>query len=107
MGDGSDEKNGVAMPMPNARKIEKISAGPRANAKPIAVPKNGAEHGVARMVAKTPLANELLALWGFLTTPPAPPPIHAGNRSSNRPHKFAANRVIRTVITTMNNGCWN
>ncbi len=37
--------------MPRHRKIAKISDGPRANAKPTAVPTNGAEQGVASKVA--------------------------------------------------------
>ena len=42
--------------MPSARKMAKISSGPAARAKPIAVPRNGAEHGVASSVAKAPAA---------------------------------------------------
>ncbi len=36
-----------------------ISNGPRASAKPTAVPTNGAEHGVAKAVASTPVKNDL------------------------------------------------
>ena len=47
-------KNGNARPNPKAKKIKKISSGPRARANPTAVPKNGAEHGVARRVTSAP-----------------------------------------------------
>ena len=47
--------NGSAMPSPRAVKTARISTASRARANPIAVPTNGAEHGVASNVAKQPV----------------------------------------------------
>ena len=47
-------KNGNAKPNPKAKKINTISTAPWASAKPTAVPKNGAEHGVAKRVTRAP-----------------------------------------------------
>ena len=47
-------RNGRAKPTPRARNIAKISAVPLAKAKPTAVPRKGAEHGVANRVTKAP-----------------------------------------------------
>ena len=46
--------NGNAKPKPKAKKIKIISVEPWASAKPTAVPKNGAEHGVAKRVTRAP-----------------------------------------------------
>ena len=43
------------MPIPSTENIEIISIGPLVKAKPTAVPKKGAEHGVANKVAKAPV----------------------------------------------------
>ena len=51
------------MPMPRTKKIEKISSGVPAKAKPTAVPTKGAEHGVASSVAKTPVPKCLRKLF--------------------------------------------
>ena len=47
-------KKGKARPRPATEKKSKIPAGGNVKANPIPVPKNGAEQGVARRVAKTP-----------------------------------------------------
>jgi hypothetical protein len=44
-------------------KIIRISGAPRARANPTAVPRNGAEHGVASKVANAPAANAPARLW--------------------------------------------
>ena len=47
-------KNGNARPKPKAKKIKRITDGPCASANPTAVPKNGAEQGVANKVTSAP-----------------------------------------------------
>ena len=46
-------RKGAAMPRPNAANTSTMSSGRRANAKPIAVPTNGAERDAASRVAKS------------------------------------------------------
>ena len=58
-------KYGSAMPRPKAANIAKISPGPRLKAKPTAVPKNGAEQGVAIKVAKASLEDGIPAFELF------------------------------------------
>ena len=54
-GTSAKSKNGAASPIPIKVNVINISLAPCENANPIAVPKNGAEHGVASNVAKAPL----------------------------------------------------
>ena len=51
----ANNKYGIAIPSPNMQKIAIISSFPRLSAKLIEVPTKGAEHGVARSVAKAPV----------------------------------------------------
>ena len=55
-------RKGSAMPTPSAKKTANISAIPPAKAKPTAVPKKGAEQGVANSVANAPVAKLPLKL---------------------------------------------
>jgi len=57
LGNSVTSRNGAASPSPRNVKIVKISLGPEDKAKPTAVPTNGAEQGVARSVANTPVKN--------------------------------------------------
>ena len=51
-------KYGVLMPAAIATNIDKMTSGGCVKAKPSAVPKKGAVHGVARIVVKSPWTNE-------------------------------------------------
>ena len=56
-GNAATSRYGSARPMPNAEKISMISNGPCARANPTALPRNGAEQGVASSVANAPWRN--------------------------------------------------
>ena len=96
--------------MPRTKKIEKISIGVPAKAKPTAVPTKGAEHGVASSVAKTPVpkclrklfpsSSLILSLFKKLFN-------QIGKRISKRPNTFRENRLTIITKPMMNQGCWN
>ena len=89
--------------MPSAVKTTKISPVWRDKAKPTAVPKNGAEQGVASNVANIP-DRKWPPKLSDLPTPPKP--LNAeGNLTSNQPHRLKANKETMTVIAIRNQGC--
>src|ERR1700730_5512434 len=57
------KKYGTLIPAATATNIDKMTADDCVNANPIAVPRNGAVHGVANAVAKTPWKNEPTLPW--------------------------------------------
>ena len=76
----------------------------------MAVPKNGAEQGVARIVAKEPAAKLPKNFWfDFLVTigPLAILPSQDGRLKSKKPNKLYANRLTMIVRLTINHGSWN
>ena len=73
-------------------------------AKPIAVPTNGAEQGVAKIVAKNPLKKSfpylyLSKLFQNLLL------INCGVLNSKKPNKLMENNKIIDAIKDKNNGC--
>ena len=91
------QKYGIENPIEMNRKIRKIFSLEAIMEKPTAVPRNGALHGVANKVAKSPvkklprypfffieLSKELLNL--------------AGSNNSKKPSKFILNKNKRVVI---------
>ena len=89
--------------MPRHRKIKKISDGPRANAKPTAVPTNGAEQGVASKVANTPARKA--SSMGPLARLDAMVAIELGKPIGSHSKKLAANKTVSTAIPARNHGC--
>ena len=94
------------MPIPIKINIPSITNDDWVKAAVIAVPTKGAEHGVARIVAKKPLKKSLVKLllfkfwidllftnWGIL--------------NSNKPNKFKENTNKIIAIISKNIGSWN
>ena len=100
------QQEGRGKPMPRARKMAKISIGPAASAKPMAVPRNGAEQGVASSVAKAPAAI-LPKIAPFSLWRAARPPTQDGSGTSKKPQRLQAKSVSSTAMKTRNSGCWN
>ena len=84
-------------------KIAKISDGPRANAKPTAVPTNGAEQGVANKVANTPVRKA--SIMGPPDRFDATFAIELGRPIGSHSKKLAANKTVSTAIPANNQGC--
>ena len=79
-----------------------------ARANPTAVPKNGAEQGVANIVANAPVMKfllKLLELWIPSPEPFAKLLIELGKRSSNKPHRLYAKKATIILNATINHGC--
>ena len=96
--------------MPSAANTAYISVRDPARAKPTAVPKNGAEQGVAKIVAKEPAAKLTLKFWCSSFVIIGLPAIllsQAGRFNSKKPNKLYANRLTMTVRLTINHGSWN
>src|SRR5512145_1086344 len=104
-GNAATARYGSASPSPSARNTANISNGPRASAKPTAVPRNGAEHGVASSVASAPVTNAPLSEGRCDRGAPAvaaASAIGSGSRISNQPHKLAANSVTTSAMKMRN-----
>ena len=84
----------------------KISAGPRDRAKPTAVPRNGAEHGVASSVAKPP-ERKCPARPRTRLAPPPTLASHRGSPTSKNPHRLQANSATIRIMAMRNQDCWN
>src|SRR5205807_7944656 len=93
-------KYDALIPAAIATNIDKITAGDCENAKPSAVPRNGAVHGVARTVANTPWRNEPRSfLRSVVESNPRVRP--CGREISNTPKRFSANtRTITLSVRT-------
>ena len=97
---------GLARPNPRKVKTTAMSITRPASANAIAVPRNGAEQGVAMTAPKNPVAKS--------APYPAVPPAFinrvvraAGKENSNSPNRFAVNRPRIRSIRTRNVGLWN
>src|SRR5437867_12111480 len=87
-------KYGALMPAAIATNIDKMIAGDCENAKPSAVPRNGAVQGVASTVANTPWKNEPRSSLPSVVEG-RPRVMLCGNEISNTPKRFRAN--TRTI----------
>lgn len=97
-------RNGVASPMAMAWKITKIFKVVDVKAKAIAVPRNGAEHGVDRIVVSTPVRKSPIKLFLISIFPSLLPP---GILNSNSPKRLNI-RIVRTkIIIRINLGDWS
>ena len=88
---------GIAKPNDIEKKILIIITGEANIENPTAVPRNGALHGVAKSVEKTPLKNSpsfrlfVIKLLILLLT-------DRGNNNSKYPKRFKVNKIIMNVI---------
>ena len=105
LGISATNSHGKLMPTPSIRKISHRECSGAPSAKATAVPRNGAEHGVASSVANTPSQK--------LPVSPVPPvvasrPVAAeGRNSSNAPNRFSAKIKVTATISPINHGFWN
>lgn len=97
--------HGRLMPMPSAMNMPHSTGSDAASAKATAVPRNGAEHGVASSVANAPCQK-----W-----PLRPCPLWVASdvfrsderRRWNRPNRLALNSSVTSTIKPINHGFWN
>ena len=102
--------HGVARPIPSAIKIPNNSAIDPVNATPTATPTNGAEQGVAIIVANTPVKKSPAARRRGDAAPPKPPVkrcAKAGTGNTNRSSMASTNTPNNSIITLRNKGLWN
>ncbi len=93
------------MPQPTAVKTTKIIAGLWLSPKPTAVPRKGAEQGVASRVANRPAVK-----WPARPSPPeicVQPAMRAGSGTSKSPHRLRLKSVTTRVRKTTKTGSWN
>src|SRR5262245_30467435 len=92
---------GKANPKPTHRKTSTIDAGVvcGANANPTALARNGALHGVERIVARTPLKKAPL-IPSLEASDDAAPMVLLPSVTSKIPNRFKATSVTRVVSTT-------
>src|ERR1700736_5370023 len=89
------KKYGALIPAATATNIDKMTADDCVNANPIAVPRNGAVHGVANAVAKTPWKNEpAFPIFGAESIPRE---TNCGKVISNTPKRFNAKTRTMTL----------
>src|SRR5215510_13391463 len=99
-------KYGALIPAAMATNIARMITADCVKAKPSAVPRNGAVHGVAKTVAKTPWKNEpsrslrSLVESKLLVT-------DCGNETSNTPKRFSAKTSTITLNTSTKYGFVN
>ena len=86
--------NGKERPKPIIKNMRSIVVLLEVKAKVSAVPRNGAEHGVESMVARTPLKKSPTKPSFISTFPSLDPP---GVLNSNRPKRFRA--IAKSTIT--------
>ncbi|SSW85541.1 Uncharacterised protein [Klebsiella pneumoniae] len=104
-GTRATNSHGRLMPTPSIRKISHRACSGAPRAKATAVPRNGAEHGVASSVANIPSQK--------LPPIPDPPAVASrpaaaeGSSISNAPNRFSANRKVTATIRPINHGFWN
>src|SRR5262249_35307799 len=101
-----NSRYGARMPAATAMNIDKMIAGAWVNAKPSAVPRNGAVQGVASTVANTPWENEpSKSLRSLVESNPRV--TDCGNEISNTPKRFSANTRTITLKTRTKYGFVN
>ena len=93
--------------MPSARNIPSITPALPARAKPTAVPRNGAEQGVASRVAKAPVTKCPARLSSGAVRLEAALATKRGSGTSKSPTRWQAKIVTRTAIAAMKAGSWN
>ena len=100
LGNAAVSKKGDASPIPTEIKIRKMVNGPEVKANASAVPKNGAEHGVDKIVARTPLRKSPFAP-SILMEPRVLPP---GVMNSYMPKRFKEKRNKNIEMDAINVG---
>jgi len=97
LGNKIHTRYGIAKPIDIEKKILKIITGEPNIENPMAVPRNGALHGVAKSVEKTPLKNSpyflllFIKLLNLLLS-------EGGKNNSKYPKRFKENKNIMDVI---------
>ena len=105
LGNRATNSQGMAIPSPSARKISHSSCSGAASAKATAVPRKGAEQGVASSVAKMP-SQKLPAM-------PVPPAVAIrltaddGSSTSKTPNRLSEKINVTAIIKPINQGFWN
>src|SRR4029450_7933247 len=99
-------KYGALIPAAMAMNIARMIAGDCVNAKPSAVPRNGAVHGVASTVANTPWKNEPSRSLRSLVESKLRV-TDCGNEISKTPKRFSANTSTITLKTRTKYGFVN
>ena len=97
---------GALIPAAMAMNIARMIAADCVNAKPSAVPRNGAVHGVASTVANTPWKNEPSRSLRSLVESKLRV-TDCGNEISNTPKRFSANTSTITLKTRTKYGFVN
>src|SRR5215475_2839883 len=97
---------GALIPTAMAMNIARMIAGDCVNAKPSAVPRNGAVHGVANTVANTPWKNEPRRSLRSLVDSKLRV-TDCGNETSNTPKRFSAKTSTITLKTRTKYGFVN
>ena len=107
-GRAATRSQGAARPSPSARKIPKRSAIPPDSAAATAVPTNGAEQGVARIVASMP-ARKSPRYDTACGSPAMPASAWAkrGTGMTTRSRRLTAKNPSITIMTARNSGFWN
>src|SRR5947207_8246395 len=98
-GCAQSSKYGALIPAAIATNIDNMIAGDWVKAKPSAVPKKGAVHGVASTVAKTPWKNEPASPWAPVQ-PSNPRVALCGSEIYKTPNKLSANTRTMTLKTS-------
>ncbi|MNV76178.1 hypothetical protein D3C71_1695140 [compost metagenome] len=104
-GHAAISSQGRLMPIPKATNIPHSTGSGAASAKATAVPRKGAEQGVASKVANVPCQK----------CPLRPRPLWVANLvlreedscKWNRPNRLALNRNVTSTIKPINHGFWN
>src|SRR5215470_8961383 len=99
-------KYGALIPAAMAMNIARMIAGDCVNAKPSAVPRNGAVQGVASTVANTPWKNEPSKSLRSLVESKLRV-TDCGNETSNTPKRLSANTSTITLNTSTKYGFVN
>ena len=104
LGKKAVNRKGKARPSPINKNIKKIVEVLVVKANVSAVPKNGAEHGVERIVVKTPPKKSPTIPSSVFDPPNFDPP---GVTNSKSPKRFRLNIKRISIMDRMNAGDWS